>query len=219
MITYEVQTVNILNALSEEQMFENMGNILAVPYNKGQYDTDKTKKLIASCVSRGHESVLEHLNITLDCLTTIGTYKGYTRHRHCAFTIESTIFSKYDKDLHVIVHEPFTQAELSALMTVHELYKVRDLDMGRHLLPQCCCARMIMTTNIREWRHIIAIRGDPKENTLTKELRDKIWTALAWKYPFFFPTDYINEAGNPMLMRNLWGKHDVCKFTYEYGNS
>ncbi len=216
MIIVRKQDVHLAPSLCEAEMLDLMGRVLAVPYSKGVYDVAKTKTLIGSCVKDGHESVLEHCNISLDCITTIGTYKGYTRHRHCAFTIESTIFSKYGEDLEVIVSEPLRRAEFEALSAIHELYKKKNQRTGRDLLPQCCAARMIMTTNVRQWRSIIALRSDPAENPLTQELRDLMWRALNSEYPFFFPFNPTGQDDNPMYIRNAWGAHKYATLTKEY---
>jgi thymidylate synthase (FAD) len=201
------QNVTFLPSISEEQAFELLGSVTAAPYNKGKYDLDKTKLVIESCVLKGHQSILEHVNISLRCITNIGTYKDYTRHRNCAFTIESTSFSKYTGNIKVILAEnkDLTSEGIEALEKLMAVYRSNDdIKIGRDFLPQCCAATMIMTTNVREWRHIIGTRGDRNDNPLTIELRDKIWTALNWHYPFFFPL-HDNMSSNSMCIYDTFG--------------
>lgn len=201
------QSVALLPSIGEASMFQALSHICAVPYNKEQYDRAKTEKVIISCMIHGHTSILEHLNISLKCFTNIGTYKDYTRHRHCAFTIESTSFSKYDNTLNVIPAAPLDYMDYAALIAAVRAYRTRgNIKTSRDFLPQCCAATMIMTTNVREWRYIIALRGDPSDNPLTRQLRDLIWTVLSIEYPFFFPLE-ANLSLNPMCIYNAWGEH------------
>ncbi len=204
MIQFIEQQARLLpSAVPEVSFVSLMGNILATPYNKGTYDSDRTGKVLDKCFSKNHLSVLEHLNITLDCVTTIGTYKGYTRHRHCAFTIESTRFVNYKGNHTVIMHEKPNNADIEALDRLFEYYDtVKDVSKARDFLPQCTAARMLMTTNVREWRHIISIRRDPGTNPLTRDLCNKMWVALNEGYPYFFPLP--SEPESPRTIYNYW---------------
>jgi thymidylate synthase (FAD) len=202
----------VLPSISQDDMFKTFAHIMATPYGNGLYDMNKTERIIENCVKKGHLSILEHGNITLKCRTNIGTYKDFTRHRHCAFTIESTSFNKYDGDVEVITVGDLNDTERHALMNLFYVYRKHpNIKVGRDFIPQCCAATMIITTNIREWRHIIATRGDPNDNPLTNQLRDKIWTALNWHYSFFFPLDiYKNVKENPMCIYDTWGNKEPC---------
>jgi hypothetical protein len=198
------QSVKLLPSIQHSDMLDMFAHVVATPYGNGMYDMDKNKLVIANCIKRGHLSILEHAHITLKCVTSIGTYKDYTRHRHCAFTIESTAFSKQGKNVEVITVDPLQFADLHALEAVMRAYGAHSIKSGRDYLPQCCAATMIMTTSVREWRYIIGCRGDPNDNPLTIELRDKIWRTLNNNYSFFFPLGQ-NTKENPMCIYDTWG--------------
>jgi thymidylate synthase (FAD) len=204
------QNVSMVSNVTQARFVAQLGVILATPYAKTEYNEEKTKAVIRSCVKRGHLSVLEHCHITLKLYTNIGTYKDYTRHRHCAFTIESTSFVAYEDQLSIITaDETLTADEWKYLDQLMAIYKLQMPKYGRDFLPQCTAANVIMTTNIREWRYIIGIRGDPNDNPLTNELRDRIWITLNEFYPFFFPIDTTED--NPMVIYNNFGKHVPAK--------
>jgi thymidylate synthase ThyX len=200
------QSVVPLYNLSEDILLENMGTVLATPYGKSSYSPVKTKAVISTCMLQGHTSVLEHCYASLKCTTNIDTYKDFTRHRHCAFTIESTAFKPYTADWEVITVDPLTDKQLKALDELRKVYlEVKDLRKARDFIPQSCAATMCITTNFLEWRHIIGVRGDVRrENPLTFELRNKIWWALNINYPFFFPIAE-NTKENPMCIYDTWG--------------
>jgi len=199
------QQVNVIPGVSQEQMITNFGRILSVPYGKETFTSEKTKGVIHACVRRGHESVLEHQSVTLDCLTNIATYKDYTRHRHASFTIESTSFVNYlgqGKQLPMIVND--TESPIDWALSLSKFLDDLDLPpkIARDYLPQGLAARMIMSANLRTWRYIIGLRGDPNDNPLTIELRNKMWFALSKEYPFFFP--WRPEENDPMAIRDEW---------------
>ena len=194
------QSVEIISSVTESEMISMLGKVLNVPYAKYTYTEQKTKDVIRSCVKKGHLSVLEHCHITLKCVTNIGTYKDYTRHRHCAFTIESTSFTNY-KTWDIITCEPLTAEQYSAMDTLFNTYKaVLNTKMARDFIPQNKAAVMILTTNIRELRWIIGLRRDPNDNPLTNELAILMWETLSAWYPFFFP----KEGTDCMAIRDEW---------------
>jgi thymidylate synthase (FAD) len=199
------QSVELLPSISEEDMLSMFAHIMATPYGNNIYDLPKTERIVESCVRRGHLSILEHGNISIKCITNIGTYKDYTRHRHCAFTIESTSFTKYDGTMRIITVHNLSHEEEVLLEKLQLVLANNSIKVARDFIPQCCAATMIMTTNIREWRHIIGTRGDPNDNPLTIELRNLIWQALNTKYPFFFPLE-DNTIGTPMCIYDTWGE-------------
>jgi thymidylate synthase (FAD) len=212
------QSVKPLVMLPEHMVMSNFAHILNVPYKQSSYDTVKTARVIKQCVRRGHLSVLEHASVTLKCVTNIETYKDFTRHRHCAFTIESTSFTLYNDEL-VVILDPgqLTDYVKKPLRVAEAAYKAlcegeaKGPKVARDLLPQCTAATMIMTTNFRAWRWIISLRGDPNDNPLTNELRDKIWAALYTHYPFFFPIQGDDE--NPMTIYDAWGPGNKAKLS------
>ena len=66
--------------------------------SEGSITEDSYKKLLKNCITRGHESVLEHEKITVRMYADIGVYKDLTRHRIASFSIESTRYCNYGKD-------------------------------------------------------------------------------------------------------------------------
>ena len=51
---------------------------------------DSYKRLLTNCITRGHESVLEHEKVTVRIYSDVGSYKDLTRHRFASFAVEST---------------------------------------------------------------------------------------------------------------------------------
>ena len=136
--------------------------------------SDSYKKLLKNCITRGHESILEHEKVTIRMCCDNGFYKDVTRHRAgVAFSIESTRFCNYSKDKFgnnikfidpvFIKDKKNYEIWLKAMKEIEKCY----LEMAnngaapdelRMMLPHSTAAMVTMTCNIREWRHIFKLR-------------------------------------------------------------
>lgn len=143
------------------------------------------KNLIKNCLNRGHESILEHEKITIRMCCDIGVYKDLTRHRFGSFSIESTRYCNYGKDKfdnEIKFIEPcnIDKKELfnewySACTEIEQRYlKMADLgatpDQMRMILPHSTAAEVVMTANIREWRHILSLRASKMTHPSVQQL-------------------------------------------------
>lgn len=143
--------------------------------SEGNITEDSYKNLIKNCITRGHESVLEHEKITVRIYNDIGSYKDLTRHRFASFSVESTRYCSYDKDKYgnqISVINPVYIQDNDVYETwkhtIEEMekgyMKLKELgattDMCRNLLPHSTAAEYTMTANIREWKHIFSLRAN-----------------------------------------------------------
>ena len=143
------------------------------------------KNLIKNCLNRGHESILEHEKITIRMCCDIGVYKDLTRHRFGSFSIESTRYCNYGKDKfdnEIKFIEPcnIDKKELfnewySACTEIEQRYlKMAELgatpDQMRMILPHSTAAEVVMTANIREWRHILSLRASKMTHPSVQQL-------------------------------------------------
>jgi thymidylate synthase (FAD) len=137
-----------------------------------------------------HLSVFEHVNITMLLRTDIATYKGLTRHRHCAFTIESTHYKAYKDGLDIIHVPEMDDIDMrQAFATIEQLHatvlNTYGQMAGRSLLPQAQAALVTMTTNLREWFHIFNLRKGKENTTNMWMLMELIMEEFTKAYPFF----------------------------------
>ena len=66
--------------------------------SEGKITEESYKTLLKNCITRGHESVLEHEKVTVRMVCDVGVYKDLTRHRVASFSIESTRYCNYGKE-------------------------------------------------------------------------------------------------------------------------
>ena len=142
-------------------------------------------KLVRRLVESGHHSVIEHSNTSVKFITDRGVTHELVRHRLAAYSQESTRYCNYGSD-HIkfirpvwmdtplglythsnLVENPFNnqveQNWLLAMTVAEDYYKVL-LDAGwrpeqaRSVLPNSLKTEIIMTANLREWRHVFNLR-------------------------------------------------------------
>ena len=142
--------------------------------SEGKITEDSYKSLLKNCISRGHESVLEHEKVSVRIRADIGTYKDLTRHRFASFSVESTRYCNYGKnkfDNEIKIIKPCHIEEGTEL---YDMWKEALEDMEKHylamskagaipdqlrmILPHSTAAEYSMTANIREWKHILSLR-------------------------------------------------------------
>lgn len=141
--------------------------------SEGNITEDSYKNLLKNCMTRGHESVLEHEKVTVRAYSDVGSYKDLTRHRFASFSIESTRYCSYDKDKYgneiafinpIYIEDKETYNIWKDTMeNIEKAYvNMRKLgatvDMCREVLPHSTAAEYTMTANIREWKHILSLR-------------------------------------------------------------
>lgn len=184
-IAIKPQADILFEPFTNDQLINKLGMIAAVAYQSASRDTEGYKKLLTAIMQKGHTSVLEHHSITVSIIIDRATTHALVRHRHCAFTQESTIYCTYKDKLQfmepIIVPENILNAIADWYLNCGEKTKNK-----RDILPNMTKSQLIMTTNVREWRYILGLRKDPKDGTRMHEVIDLIQSALAKQYPFFF---------------------------------
>lgn len=157
-----------------KEIMKNIEKACRICYrSENKITEDSYKNLINNCITRGHESILEHEKVTIKMCCDIGVYKDLTRHRHASFSIESTRYCNYGKDkfnneIKFIKPCNIEPGEIYGLWknemqnieyTYQEMSKNGCTpDQMRMILPHSTAAELVMTANIREWKHILSLR-------------------------------------------------------------
>lgn len=154
--------------------------------SEGKITEESYKTLLKNCITRGHESVLEHEKVTIRMYCDLGVYKDLTRHRIASFSIESTRYCNYGKDkfdneLKVIkpcnieegtdIYANWKNACEAIEKNYMEMSKKGALpDQLRMILPHSIAAEVTMTANIREWKHILSLRASNHTHPSIRQL-------------------------------------------------
>lgn len=156
-----------------KQIMKNIERACRTCYrSEGKITEDSYKNLLKNCITRGHESVLEHEKITVRMQCDVGVYKDLTRHRFASFSVESTRYCNYGKDkfenevkfIKPLIKDRNNYAAWEETMkTIEHYYLIMSnnkstVDELRMLLPHSTAAEITMTCNIREWKHVLSLR-------------------------------------------------------------
>lgn len=120
---------------------------------------------VQSLISRGHESPLEHVSYTMRVLIDRGILAEWTRHRiGSAYSVESTRYVNYAKqDNMILMPSGVTTEQRAGILdaAAKSIWSYQSAikngckpEQARALLPQCLAVRMVVTHNVRQWRHI-----------------------------------------------------------------
>ena len=146
--------------------------------SEGKAGPGTAAPFVASLIKRGHESVLEHVSVSVRIVCSRGVSHELVRHRvGVGYTQESTRYCNYSKDefrQEIAVVRPWwwnkegawpTQRSLwTAAMKEAEKSYFLMLQFGaspqaaRDVLPQATKTEIYTTMNLRAWRHFFELR-------------------------------------------------------------
>ena len=135
---------------------------------------NSAEKFVAGIIKRGHEAVLEHAVVTVKFTVDRGVSHEIVRHRLAAYCQESTRYCNYSRGKHggeITVIKPHylnedTEGWFQWRRACFEAEKryFRLLDFGcspqeaRAVLPNSLKTEVVMTANLRAWRHFFRLR-------------------------------------------------------------
>ena len=168
----------------------------------GKASVGSTEAFVRMLIDRGHLSVLEHASMTVRFIVDRGVSHELVRHRLCAFSQESTRFCNYSADRfgsELTFIAPCFWPELNPLRTIWsdamrgaegDYLSLIELgakpEQARSVLPNSLKTELVVTANLREWRHIFALRCSPKAHPQMREVMVPLRGAAQLRVPVVF---------------------------------
>ena len=163
---------------------------------------------VKKIMAMGHESVLEHEKVTVRVVCDRGVTHEIVRHRLCAFSQESTRYCDYHKNGEIQVIAPLFWVNkgekdeewltwLDAMKYAEDHYnKLRDMGASpqeaRSVLPNSLKTEIVVTADLREWRHIFNLRTSKKAHPQMREIMIPLLAEFKQRIPVVFD-DIIAE--------------------------
>lgn len=135
---------------------------------------DSATSFVRAIIKSGHHSVIEHAAITVRFVCDRGVSHELVRHRLAAYSQESTRYANYGQERfgrEITLIRPLFWPRASAAyarweraMRAAETAYLELLDQGakpqeaRAVLPNSLKTEIVMTANLREWRHVFNLR-------------------------------------------------------------
>lgn len=159
------------------------------------------EKFIKGILRRGHESVIEHVSITVRVICDRGVTHEIVRHRIASYSQESTRYCNYASDKfsnEITVIKPLFWNEndepyiyWKAAMKDAEKHYFELINAGaspqeaRSVLPNSLKTEIVMTMNFREWRHFFTLRCSSAAHPQMRQVAILIFKEFQIRYPLF----------------------------------
>ena len=153
------------------------------------YDT-----FISGIIKRGHEAVIEHEKVTVKIICDRGVTHELVRHRIGSYCQESTRYVNYKEGIEVI--NPHLSGKemfvwIEAMKQCEIAYKELIAlgikpQLARGVLPNSVKTEIMVTFNLREWRHFFKLRLAPAAHPQMREVANLILIEMKKYIPLFF---------------------------------
>ena len=203
-------SIEIVSNNDYKEMLIKLEKIGRVCYKSEDYIKEgSAEKFLKGIVKRGHESVIEHESITVRVTCDRGVTHEIVRHRIASYSQESTRYCNYMNDkfsnqISCIDIATGFEYDLNDendrkkyeiwnnAMNAAEQYYFQMIEAGakpeeaRSILPNSLKTEIVMTMNLREWRHFIRLRASKRAHPQIREITEMIRKEFAERYPVFF---------------------------------
>ena len=200
--------VKLLTSTTSIKDMEQFAAIAALTCHGNADKEFVASEVLKRIIKAGHESVLEHITLTYSvkglsraCLQEVA------RHRHISLSVESTrhtlhknVLRNIDNEFEIycpidIVYTQKCTIGDKAFPTLGEFCVglIRDMaerytdlsnDCMKYYLPEFWPTNLILTSNIRELRHIIKLRTAPAALKEFQELAHKLYDTVPEEYRY-----------------------------------
>ena len=153
------------------------------------------KKFVKMIMKLGHLSVIEHPYMTVRFICDRGVTQEIVRHRLATYSQESTRYCDYGKlGIHFIIPGDFELDEDDyVLLTAIENHynkclneKQRKPQQARYFLPNGLKTEIVVSANLREWRHIFILRTSKRAHPQMRELMIPLLKEVKTLVPVIF---------------------------------
>ena len=182
------QSVELMTKVDTVEAYKFLEEIGRVCYKSEDKITDTSAEpFLRNILKRGHESVIEHLNLTFRIITDRGVTHELVRHRIASYSQESTRYVNYGgKSMEFIMPVGFKGVNddyLKSLENAENTYNNLTRDgyfpqEARAVLPNALKTEIITTMNLREWRHFLRLRMSPAAHPQMRDIAYKIYEEI-----------------------------------------
>lgn len=196
----KVEFISVIDGKAILKQIEQCGRVCYKSENNIAAGT--AEKFVANIIKRGHEAVLEHFSFSVKFTCDRGVTHEIVRHRVASYCQESTRYCNYANDkfgseitvIKPLYLEPGTlgyDAWFMACQTAEGAY-FDLLDWGcspqeaRAVLPNSLKTEIIMTANLREYRHFFKLRCAKAAHPQMREVANMLLKMCKEQIPVVF---------------------------------
>ena len=209
-------SVEFMEPVDGSEILRKIERIGRVCYkSEDKIEGGSAEKFVRGIIKSGHESVIEHQSISVKVICDRGVSHEIVRHRLASYSQESTRYcnytgEKFGGEISVIDIGTGFQYDLkdkadrkkldiwrAAMIEAAYFYDSMIAagakpEEARSVLPNSTKTEIVMTMNLREWRHFLRLRGGKAAHPQIREVADMILELFHKEIPVVF--DDIWEA-------------------------
>jgi len=186
------------------RILKKLERIIRVAYKSEDSITENShERLVNLILKNGHESTLEHVNLTTLITTNRGVSHEWVRHRIAAYTQESTRYVNYKKKAGTIIYPAWIndkpdwfkrewyEQQNRSLRTYCEWvdkegeYRLTPQE-ARDILPNGLKTEFVVTKNLRSLRNFFGLRLPPTAHPDMRVVSTEYFKQLHAKIPLIF---------------------------------
>lgn len=197
--------VELESEINGEDILKTIEKVGRVCYKSEDRITEESaKRFVESLMKRGHESVIEHVSLSVRVVCDRGVTHEIVRHRVASYAQESTRYCNYGKDKFdnelTFINPCFWTGDedkdkkdiwINTMKNIEKQY-LELLKIGatpeeaRSILPNSLKTEIIITMNLREWRHFFKLRTSNAAHPQMRQVAFMILEIFKEKVPVIF---------------------------------
>lgn len=193
----------ILDQFNGDQLLEKIESYGRVCYkSEDNVTSDSSQAFIKRILKTGHESVIEHEKISVKIICDRGITHEIVRHRIASYSQESTRYCNYAKEKFgnelTFIRPCFWKEDDRAfsiwcdqMLSAEKAY-ISLISLGaspeeaRSLLPNSLKTEIVVTMNLREWRHFFKLRTSARAHPQMREISIPLLEEMKKLLPVIF---------------------------------
>ena len=209
--------VELLTSVSSIADMERFAALAALTCHANADKEFVPSEVLGRIIKAGHESILEHINLTYSIKRiSRALLQEIARHRHISLSVESTrhtlrknVLANMEKELVLYAPKDFHYAKGACSVNGKEcstlgefiVVLIRDIvskhpdlsnDELKYLIPEFWPTNLVLTSNVRELRHILDLRTAPAALKEFRLLARAMYEAIPDEYKYLLK-DCVHE--------------------------
>lgn len=177
-----------VNGMEALRQIEKVGRVCYK--SEGSISEGSAARFVGVLIKNGHEAMIEHYSITVKVICDRGVTHEIVRHRMAAYAQESTRYCNYSKEKfsnQITFIEPCFwdvntedgKKKYEIWQSVMEFTEKKYMELiesgatpqeARSILPNSLKTELVMTMNLREWRHFFKLRCASEAHPQMREI-------------------------------------------------
>ena len=173
-----------------------IAKVARVCYKSKSTGAESDERLSRRLVEENHDAMVEHSFMSVKFVTNIGVSREIIRHRLFSFAEQSTRYVNFNnKGFEFVLPNGLSEMQEKVMQTACKMCSwAYDLlirlglkpEMARSVLPLCTATNIVVSGNMREWRHFFDLRCDKRAHPQIRELANDLLDDVKQRVPVLF---------------------------------